>query len=66
MSGYDHDMGSWTGLVAWSGQSTHTGRRPYTVGGSLLLCIHHYLLCNVGHGSETTATDYEAVNQCAK
>jgi hypothetical protein len=28
VSGYDHDMGSWTGLVAWSGQSTHPGRRP--------------------------------------
>jgi hypothetical protein len=37
-----------------------------TIGGSLLLCIHHYPRCNVDHGSKSTATGYEAVNQCAK
>ena len=50
--------------MEWSVQSTRGRRIALTLRSPLPAFFAP--LCNVGRGSETTATDYEAVNQWAK
>ena len=59
-----HGRCGWPDCMEWSVQSTHGWRIALTLRPPLP--VFFTPLCNVGRGSETTATEYEAVNQCAK
>jgi hypothetical protein len=59
-----HGLMDGSGCMEWSVDTS--GASTIRAEDHSCYAFTNYPHCNVGHGSGTTATDYEAVNQCAK